>query len=70
MEHTLKIYTGPTIVKEVGKLLASHGLTVSIIGTEHVYIKTEGSDINIAVSDINISLHRIAPRMMLRARLL
>lgn len=36
-----KLYTGPTLVNYVANRLRTHGVNVTVEGTEHVYLLTD-----------------------------
>jgi len=42
--YKLRIWTGPTLVKEITAKLRQAGVEVVCEGTEHVHVRSEGSD--------------------------
>ena len=42
--YKLRIWTGPTLVKELTAKLREAGVDVVCEGTEHVHVRSEGSD--------------------------
>ena len=42
--YKLRIWTGPTLVKELTAKLREAGVEVVCEGTEHVHVRSEGSD--------------------------
>ncbi len=52
----LRIWTGPSLVSELAGKLRDAGVTVTVEGTEHVYVEAEGSDDSAASWNILVAL--------------
>lgn len=57
-KHRLKVWTGPTLVVELGRRLRRAGLKVPVTGTEHLYVVVEGSDCSAAQHNMRAALYR------------
>jgi hypothetical protein len=55
--YRLKVWTGPTLVVELGRRMRRAGLHV-ITGTEHVYVDAQGTGCDAAEHNMRAALYR------------
>jgi hypothetical protein len=54
--YKLRIWTGPTLVRELTTKLREAGVEVVCEGTEHVHVRSEGSDRHAAAHNVLATL--------------
>lgn len=57
--YKLRVWTGPTLVKEITAKLRQAGVEVVCEGTEHVHVRSEGSDRMAAAHNVLACLMKV-----------
>ena len=56
--YRLKVWTGPTLSTQIGRMMKRAHLNVVVSGTEHVYVDVKGTSCAGAGNDMLAMLHR------------
>lgn len=56
--YRLKVWTGPSYVKEMGRMIKRAHLKVPVVGTEHVYVDVKGTSCYGAAWNMQAMLYR------------